>query len=397
MKKILTILVCTLACCLALTLAACGEHDFETGWSYDNDSHFHKCLKDGCTEVSDKAPHDLDKGTTIAEATYEKGETVRYACTVCKYYCDQTVGEPLSRTVVTSAEELAAALLNGENVLLADDIVLQDGANVVIDKALTLDGGGHKITARGNLAKDYRLVNIAASDCTVTVKNVDLEVVYAQGQSVQFLRGINFGSSENMIVNIENVSLLIPDYYALNIIRDNNRLTINVKDSTIQGWAAINNHASNVTFNATDSAFVGKNIHPSPDGTGNYFTTVISAGYIMTEKGDIFEEKTLSANNDFTFTDCTITALVNEVDGTPINTVQQLIDIRSPFNNKVTLTNCTLNPAGGHDKILSAYDSAYIPDENKNDTEFVIDTNKVFINGEDVTNDETLVEKYLDE
>ena len=34
-----------------------ANHNFYTGWTSDESSHWHKCLNEGCTEVKDKAPH----------------------------------------------------------------------------------------------------------------------------------------------------------------------------------------------------------------------------------------------------------------------------------------------------------------------------------------------------
>lgn len=400
MKKFLTLLACTAICCIAFAFTACelGEtHNYSKEWTYDKEYHFHKCTDENCTSVADKAAHTFDKGVITQEATYTDDEITRYTCTVCGYYSEQKSGDKIAYTAVTTVDELTTALQNGETAVLMNDIELTDGAKLTLDKACVLDGNGHKITAKGTLPENYRIVDVKATNCEVTIKNVNLEVVYGEGQVVNYLRGINFDSTENLVANLNNVKLTLPDYYAINIIVNNNNLTINIDDSTIQGWSAISNHASNVTLTAYNSTFIGKNIHASPNSTSNHYSTVIVAGYILPNKEDIFEEKKLSANNRFRFEHCTITALVAEVDGTPIDTVQKLVDIRSPFNNSITLNCCSFNPAGDATKIQSAYDSAYIPDENREDKNFVVDTNKVFINGVDVTDDATLVEKYLDE
>lgn len=66
--KILTVVLCLILALASVGFVACGgnethtEHTYETTWTYNATEHWHKCTKDGCTSVSDKAPHNFVNG-----------------------------------------------------------------------------------------------------------------------------------------------------------------------------------------------------------------------------------------------------------------------------------------------------------------------------------------------
>ena len=64
-------------------------HSFDTAWTSDADSHWHKCKADlggaACLEISGKAAHTWDNGTVITEpGAYSVGKK-QFKCTVCNY------------------------------------------------------------------------------------------------------------------------------------------------------------------------------------------------------------------------------------------------------------------------------------------------------------------------
>lgn len=212
---------------------------------------------------------------------------------------------------------------------------------------------------------------------------------------VPWLRGINVRLTEDLNLNLNNVSIDLADYYAFNVTNGNSGLTVNADNVKFSAWGAVCNHGVNVTFNAINSEFVGINTHTGPtDG----FTTIMVSDYIL-YYDDAFELINLCANNTLTFTDCKIVAKIAlDSNDEKLVTTQRIADIRSPYNNRVTFNNCTLTRASDDDKLVySAYDSAYIPDENRDDPVFVVGTNKVIVDGRDVTQSVYHVENYLDE
>ena len=66
--KIMTVVLCLILALASVGFVACGdndkhtEHTYETTWTYNATEHWHKCTKDGCTEISDKAPHNFVNG-----------------------------------------------------------------------------------------------------------------------------------------------------------------------------------------------------------------------------------------------------------------------------------------------------------------------------------------------
>lgn len=64
--------------CLFVVTACSSEHKFETNWSYDETRHYHKCTKEGHTDVKDSAEHTFetkDGKEACSICGYEKSET----------------------------------------------------------------------------------------------------------------------------------------------------------------------------------------------------------------------------------------------------------------------------------------------------------------------------------
>ena len=298
--------------------------------------------------------------------------------------------------IVNNSEELLAALNDGGLILFGADIVLDNGAVAAITKDTRLNGRGHTLSAVNYAKNDYRVIDIFGAD----VKNVSISNLnITADKRVSYLRGINLYETKNLTLDVSNVTVNLCDYYGFNIARLNDNLKVNMNDCEISAWVAVYNHSSGVTFNAERCLFKGLNRHVSSGSTDNYCTTFIVSEYVLVNPNDEFSLDTVSANNVFRLTDCEIIAriLVNEETGETIDTNQNVIDLRSPYNNRLEFFNITLEPVYYENLIISAYDSAYIPDENKDDPDYVVDTNKVYIDGVDVTENDSLVEKYFDE
>lgn len=299
--------------------------------------------------------------------------------------------------VVNNSEELLTAANNGGLVLLGDDITLDNGEVVNITKDAYINGRGHTLTAVGyktNYGSDYRVINVHDLECgNVTIANLTV----VANESVPYLRGINIFGTQDVVLNVANVDVKLCDYYAFNILGNNVNLTVNMTDTRLSAWAAVYNRASGMTFNADNCVFEGTNIHISANGSGNYFSTFIVSEYILLND-ETFIAENLSANNIFTLTDCEIISKVAiDVEGEFIDTMQKLVDIRSPYNNRLELIDCTFKPVYYEWLIYSAYDSEFIPDEHRDDPDYVVNTNKIIIDDEDVTDNGRYVEKYLDQ
>ncbi len=80
------------------TLKDNGEeiHNFSTQWTSNGESHFHKCLDGGCTEVKDETPHDFGEWVVDEEATCKSTGVRHRVCTVCERFVNESI--PVDKT-----------------------------------------------------------------------------------------------------------------------------------------------------------------------------------------------------------------------------------------------------------------------------------------------------------
>lgn len=342
--------------------------------------------------VPDDANVTYENNVATEPGVYEATATITrsgYKTLVLK--ANLTINE-VPFALVSNADELLAAAENGGLIILKNDITLDGGKVVSVTKDTYINGKGHTITATDYSESDYRVINITGKTFSKVVIS-DLKIVAEK--SVPYLRGINLYETENLTLELDGVDVTLGDYYALNILMTNVRLKVNMRNCNLTAWAAVYNRASRVEFNAENCVFEGINTHNSPDTTSNHFSTFVISEYVLLN-GDEFISENLSANNIFTLTNCSLIATIAQnADGELLDTKQYYADMRSPYNNKFIFINCTLGGNGGG-QFKSAYDSAYIPEENRDNPYYVVDTNVVIVNGVDVTADPDVVEKYFD-
>ena len=61
------------------------EHHYETGWTYNDHTHWHACTDEGYSNLKgDEAAHDFDNGV-VTHATYESAGYITYTCQTCGY------------------------------------------------------------------------------------------------------------------------------------------------------------------------------------------------------------------------------------------------------------------------------------------------------------------------
>ncbi len=191
---------------------------------------------------------------------------------------------------------------------------------IEIDKPITLNGNGYKLYNNDAISEsDARLITITEESIDVTIKNVSIE----SSTYGSYFRGIQINNNGTTV--LDNVSLKLPHYYALNIYPDDNKdAKVIIKNSTIQGWATVQSHAAGLSVEASNSTFITVN----PEATGGDSNSF--AGVVINETAN---------GNTMKFDGCTFDAS-RILEG---NTKQYIVDIRSA-NDTVTLTNCTLNP-----------------------------------------------------
>lgn len=226
-------------------------------------------------------------------------------------------------TTVDTSTDLTTALQEGKTAVLTTDISL-DNTFINASGEVNIIGNGHKLTAPTTPPEGYsnRIIDITdqTEPTTINIKDVEL-VGPTTGTST---RGISIYQSKNVTINIEDSSLSA-SYYALNLAFGNENVEINCKNTTIQGWAAMNIHTPNVKATFENCTLIGTNTHSGPtDG----FATVV----VDNAAGN--PSATGASGGVFTFKDCRIEA--NRT-GTAS---QYFMSIRA-INTAVDVENCT--------------------------------------------------------
>lgn len=204
---------------------------------------------------------------------------------------------PKAEVNVTTVEALNSAISGATD----NDVIITLGADLtmseilVIDKNITLDGNGHKLTSSAG-----RAINVSGVE-NATIKNL---VIQANGE-----RGINvIQGSKN--IKIENVSITALNY-AINVASSAPESNITISKSNLSGLNTINIGGANTKLAVTDSHITcnDKNdtdnygaISINADGTGS---NVIVEKCILDIKDDSYAGNIISSNSKISFTNTT--------------------------------------------------------------------------------------------
>ena len=214
---------------------------------------------------------------------------------------------------VATADELTAALANGQNVILTAPIKMPEVIEVKGD--ITIYGGENgKLLVPDNAD---RVINITENTepLTLTLSNVDV----VGPTSGTYTRGISVYGTQNVTIVVDNSSVSA-NYYALNIASANENVKVVVKNTTITGWCAFQTWSAGTKATFENCTLIGNNDKGyNADGWNNFATVVIN-------------ENTTGV--DLTFNNCRIEA--NQTTGNK----QYLLSVRAS-DAKVTLNNCT--------------------------------------------------------
>lgn len=290
-----------------------------------------------------------------------------------------TVAAKIGNYHYAELQDAIDAAQSGDTVEVLRDINLDDkftaesSAGITIeDKSLTLAGNGHKLyTTKEITYKKSCMVKIEGNNNACTVKFVDIKII-AEGKincddfrfmniwdicgvsssdasttgvffekselvmkdvkSGSSCRGLAISDNKNMTVKLDNTTLSIPDYYAINVYNsDTSESGINlvIKKSSVSGWSVINNWVTGLSVEAEDSTFTSVNNY---SGSTDGFACVI-----------VSQEPSSAANSyaTMTFKGCTF-----DVSKIYSDVAQHVYALRnSQKASSVTLTGCTLNPA----------------------------------------------------
>ena len=214
---------------------------------------------------------------------------------------------------VATADELTAALANGQNVILTAPIQMPEVIEVKGD--ITIYGGENGQLLVPDNAD--RVINITENTepLTLTLSNVDV----VGPTSGTYTRGISVYGTQNVTIVVDNSSVSA-NYYALNIASENENVKVVVKNTTLTGWCAFQTWSAGTKATFENCTLIGNNDKTyNADGWNNFATVVIN------------EDTT---NVELTFKDCRIEA--NQTTGNK----QYLMSVRAS-GAKVTMDGCT--------------------------------------------------------
>lgn len=203
---------------------------------------------------------------------------------------ESIVANKTEKTEVANANELESAVNNDSKyIVLTQDISVT--TILQVKKSMVIDGQGHKLTSTAN-----RVIRMTADNVDLVVKNISVECL----NNGEDTRAISLDSGlDGLYLTVENSSLKA-GYYTINITgkNGNGSSNVNVKifNSTIEGWAAINNHASNASFVINNSTLIGTNRMPAGSETNDFATIVFDGGSFFDESSTIVASK-LVVNN----------------------------------------------------------------------------------------------------
>ena len=214
---------------------------------------------------------------------------------------------------VATADELTAALANGQNVILTAPIQMPEVIEVKGD--ITIYGGENgKLLVPDNAD---RVINITENTepLTLTLSNVDV----VGPTSGTYTRGISVYGTQNVTIVVDNSSVSA-NYYALNIASANENVKVVVKNTTLTGWCAFQTWSAGTRATFENCTLIGLNDKTyNADGWNNFATVVINQN---------------TTNVELTFKDCRIEA--NQTTGNK----QYLMSVRAS-GAKVTMDGCT--------------------------------------------------------
>ena len=215
---------------------------------------------------------------------------------------------------VSTAAELKAAVEEGKNISLTQDVQLDECIELTND--LFIQGNGKTLKAPDN-AEGQRVVNLkdSAEDHTITLYGVNLEGPTAGTNT----RGISFYNNSGKVRVVMDNCSVSANYYAVNVAGLNKDIEITIRNSTITGWCAAQtwSEKSKLTFeNCTITGINDKTYNEA--GWNNFATIVVNSD---------------AAGSVLNFKNCQIVATQTT------GNVQYFLSLRAAC--EVTLDNCS--------------------------------------------------------
>ena len=280
-------------------------------------------------------------------------------------------GTEISPYIVDTAEELGAAIAAGGYIELAGDITIT--SPMQITKSVTIDGGEKTGSDISNGTGCYsitisggdRVFNVSGENELVFPLNIDLQNVQVNGPTTgTYTRGLSaWKANGNVNITLDNVKLT-SNYYALNIAGENTDVDVNITNSTLEGWCALQTWSNDTKFTIRNSVLRGINDKSyNADGWNDFSTIVVNEDVFGTQI-DIFDSEILAKTENGNF--------------------QSLFSIRAA-GNALNLSDCTLSAEGSHRIGESTTEEQYCSYNVVDGSTLKIDGNVYYANGSDLS------------
>ena len=214
---------------------------------------------------------------------------------------------------VATADELAAALANGQDVILTAPVKMPEV--IEIKNSVTIYGGKNGQLLVPDNAD--RVINVTdnTEPVTLTLSNVDV----VGPTTGTYTRGVSVYGNDDVTIVADNSSVSA-NYYALNIASENDNVKATIRNTTLTGWCAFQTWSAGTKATFENCTLIGNNDKGyNADGWNNFATVVIN-------------ENTTGV--ELTFNNCRIEA--NQTTGNK----QYLLSVRAS-DAKVTVDGCT--------------------------------------------------------
>ena len=280
-------------------------------------------------------------------------------------------GTEISPYIVDTAEELGAAIAAGGYIKLAGDITIT--SPMQITKSVTIDGGEKTGSDISNGTGCYsitisggdRVFNVSGENKLVFPLNIDLQNVQVNGPTTgTYTRGLSvWKANGNVNITLDNVKLT-SNYYALNIAGENTDVDVNITNSTLEGWCALQTWSNDTKFTIRNSVLRGINDKSYNADGWNDFSTIVVNEDVSGTQIDIFDSEILAKTENGNF--------------------QSLFSIRAA-GNALNLSDCTLSAEGSHRIDESTTEEQYCSYNVVDRSTLKIDGNVYYANGSDLS------------
>ena len=198
-------------------------------------------------------------------------------------------GADLNFMPVADAAAFDNALSAGLSASLLDDVALGETYQVSPNQAVVINGNGNTLSSQTGT----RVINID----TANTASVELNGVTVDAADKE--RAVSIYGSEDVEISI-NGSDVVANKYAINLASNSPNAEINIENSTVTGWCAVQTWSTNAEINISNSTLIGNNTFTyNAEGWNNFSTIVINepaAGSVITIRNSRIEANQTTGN-----------------------------------------------------------------------------------------------------